>query len=89
MAQHEIVETMADDLFSCKSKGCRPDDSFHCAVCLTNKGYRKANEVRKETAKEILQDLIGHTFENDGWTWMITKEDVQFLAEKFGVEITK
>lgn len=41
-------------------------------------------EVRKAMAQEILQLLNGHT-ENDGWT--INKEDLRFLAKKYGVAI--
>lgn len=41
----------------------------------------------KETAKEILEKLVGHTFEDDGWTWTVSKEDIQWLANKYGVEV--
>lgn len=36
--------------------------SYDCET-LYNAGYRKAEEVRKETAKEILQGLYDHCFE--------------------------
>ena len=58
---------------------------------LIDAGYRKADEVRKETAKEILQMLVGRTLVNkevDGyWFWTITADDVRFIAEKYGVEV--
>ena len=45
------------------------------------------SQARKETAKEILQELVGHTFEDDGWTWTVSKEYIQWLAEKYDVEV--
>jgi hypothetical protein len=42
---------------------------------------------RKETAEKIFEELVGHTFEDDGWTWTVSKEDIQWLAEKYKVEI--
>lgn len=43
--------------------------------------------TRKETAEKILNDLVGHTFEDDGWTWTVSKEDIQWLADEYKVEI--
>lgn len=45
------------------------------------------NDIRKETAREILQSLVGHTFSDDGWTWTVSKDDIKFFAEKYGVEV--
>ena len=44
-------------------------------------------DVRKETVEKILNDLVGHTFEDDGWTWTVSKEDIQWLADEYKVEI--
>lgn len=44
-------------------------------------------KTRKETAREILKDLVGHTMEDDGWSWTVNKEDIQWLAEKYDVEV--
>jgi hypothetical protein len=44
-------------------------------------------KVRKETAREIIQLLDGHQFEDDGWTWSVSKRDLKFIAKKYGVEI--
>lgn len=49
-----------------------------------NEGILKGS---KETAEKILNDLVGHTFEDDGWTWTVSKEDIQWLADKHKVEI--
>ncbi len=48
----------------------------------------KVNEKeRKETAREILVELIGHTFECEGWSYRVDVEDVKWLADKYGIEI--
>lgn len=49
-----------------------------------NEGILKGS---KETAEKILNDLVGHTFEDDGWTWTVSKEDIQWLADEYKVEI--
>jgi hypothetical protein len=49
-----------------------------------NEGILKGS---KETAEKIFEELVGHTFEDDGWTWTVSKEDIQWLAEKYKVEI--
>jgi hypothetical protein len=51
---------------------------------INNTQYKRGS---KETAKKILNELVGHTFEDDGWTWTVSKEDIQWLAEKYKVEI--
>lgn len=53
-----------------------------------NLGFKTGKQIsRKETAEKILNELVGHTFEDDGWTWTVSKEDIQWLADKQGVEI--
>lgn len=47
----------------------------------------EVKQSRKETAREILQSLVGHTFSDDGWTWTVSKDDMNFLAEKYGIEV--
>lgn len=49
-----------------------------------NEGMLKGSN---ETAEKILNELVGHTFEDDGWTWTVSKEDIQWIADKQGVEI--
>ena len=46
-------------------------------------------EVRKETAREILQMLIGHEMRDKGahMSWVIVKQDVTFIAEKYGIDL--
>lgn len=46
-------------------------------------------EVRKETAKEILQMLVGHEMRDKGahMSWVIVKQDVTFIAEKYGIDL--
>lgn len=43
--------------------------------------------ARKETAKEIFQKLIGYTIEEDGWTWCISKENIEEIIKQYGVEV--
>ena len=62
------------------------------AVVLTKEEFFANNEkcyqqARKETAREIIQLLDGHQFEDDGWTWSVSKRDLKFIAKKYGVEI--
>lgn len=65
---------------SCKEcdKKCR---DYNLSRSLYNAGYRKAEEVRKETAKEILQQV--YDFLND----KNDKFDVFELAKEYGVEV--
>ena len=46
-------------------------------------------EVRKETAREILQMLVGHEMRDKGahMSWVIVKQDVTFIAEKYGIDL--
>lgn len=54
------------------------------------KDFNKAYDLGvKETAEKILKELVGHTFEDDGWTWTVSKEDIQWLADKHKVEINE
>lgn len=60
---------------------------------LLDKGYFTSenrvviHKTRKETAEKILFDLVGHTFECDGWTYTVDVDDVKWLADKYNVEI--
>lgn len=55
---------------------------------LIQEKHRWTEKARKEMAKEILKELMGHTFENDGWTWtIVSKDDILWLAEKYGVKV--
>ena len=47
----------------------------------------KLGLIRKETVEKILFDLVGHTFECDGWTYTVDVDDVKWLADKYKVEI--
>ena len=46
-------------------------------------------EVRKETAREILQMLVGHEIRDKEahMSWVIVKQDVTFIAEKYGIDL--
>jgi phage pi2 protein 07 len=49
--------------------------------------YNELAKASKETAEKILFDLVGHTFECDGWTYTVDVDDVKWLADKYKVEI--
>lgn len=65
----------------------------------TQKAYKEGYEkARKETARDIIKDLIGHRFayyeidEKCGTyrvlsDYVVDKEDVKFLEDKYGVEV--
>ena len=31
--------------------------------------------------------LIGHEMNSDGWTWVVSQEDVAFIFKKYGIEL--
>ena len=53
------------------------------------KGYteREVNKARKETAKEIFQDLYHDALLNTGETVELTKLEIETLAKRYGVEV--
>ena len=57
------------------------------ANCLSVAGYRKADEVRKETAKEILQDLYDEAAKYDDETMSLNTYEIKQLAIKYGIEV--
>ena len=90
MTKQEQIEEMAkivDEMYNVYTTTA--DD---IAEGLYNAGYRKAEEVRKETAKDIINKIIYYTMINtkaiDG---VINKksfmECVEVLAEQYGVEV--
>lgn len=70
----ELYNEMVDDVKMSKEKLARIIDN------AKEKGS-------KETAEKILNELVGHTLEDDGWHWTISKGDIQWLADKYKVEI--
>lgn len=76
--------------------------SEECEVCGFKEGmcnaYRHATklydyilhreeEVQKERTKEIFKRLVGYKIEDDGWSWIVSREDLVPLAKEFGVEV--
>lgn len=65
-------------------------NAYRHAEALYNVGYRKAEEVRKETAEEILQYLYDKCFElgEDGKCSLLCDViHILHLAKQYGVEI--
>lgn len=56
------------------------------AVALFNLDYRKADEVRNETAKEILHELKKLLVEPCK-SYELCEDDLRRIAEKFGAEV--
>lgn len=54
------------------------------AEALYNAGYRKIDEVRKETAKEVLQTIMDIIKKSDCF---LSQEVVRILAKNRGVEV--
>ena len=56
---------------------------------IERKDYHKADEVRKETAKEILQDLYDEAAKYDDETISLNTYEIKQWATKFGIEVDK
>lgn len=101
MTREEQIEEFANYYCEyCKSqtgeKFCEHIDDKSCniffeAELFYNAGYRKAEEVRKETAKEILQCLYDKCYEisnmGKGGISHVLPIDILQFAEKYGVEV--
>lgn len=62
------------------------------AKALYDAGYRKVDDVRKETAKEILQTLYDECSEitdetGEGVGYFVIDDDILCLAKQYGVEV--
>lgn len=62
------------------------------AKALYDAGYRKVDDVRKETAKEILQTLYNECYEINDETGesmgdFVSDDDILCLAKHYGVEV--
>ena len=67
MTKQEQIEEMANIPHKCIKSSCeecikndRKCADYTRAEALYNAGYRKADEVRKETAREILREIRGY-----------------------------
>lgn len=94
--REKAIGEFAKDIFNAKSFVDNPfidnrkgnDRYWSIAEELTAKGYRKADEVRKETAKEILSvwKQIATSYDS-GKTQEKAFERIARLAEWYGVEV--
>lgn len=87
MTKQEQIEEMQDVI----NKQWRPDIA---AEQLYNAGYRKADEVRKETAedtaKEFANELKARSFPEDGIGWdCVYVKDIDAVLKEYGVEEEK
>ena len=83
----EIARILCKQNWNCTKctfeNGCLYKDN---AQLIYDAAYRRADEVRKETAKEILQE-IASVFYAVGDVFELTRQDIQELAEHYGVEV--
>lgn len=85
MDEEKAIEQFAKDLERCQEYadiGGYQTDFKETARSLCYEGYRKAEEVRKETAKWFIDFLYKYRL-ND----TISKQDILNLAEKYGIEV--
>ena len=41
--------------------------------------------VEQQAIKEFAKRIIGHTFEEDNWSWTLSKENVDDLLKEYGI----
>lgn len=88
--EQEMLEEMAQVLETAKIKALATIGSLNngfgewYAKALYNAGYRKADEVRKETAREILSQIDKILKRNHICSVL---GEIDELAKKFGVEV--
>lgn len=91
MDKEKEIEEMSNviaEICEKQSKKYKCDDCNNCmAEFLLNAGYRKADEVRKETAKEILQDLYDEASKYCDETMGLDTYEIKQLSKKYGVEV--
>ena len=84
--QHkQEIDKMWEDTMSA---GCL-STALPFMVCIYSRmaDYRKEEEVRKETAIEILQEIASDFYSIGDGYFELTKHDIQELMQKFGVEV--
>lgn len=98
MTKEEQIEKMAKDIAGIEQQ----DDltlgevygieaTFELAEILCDAGYRKAEEVRKETAREILQKIKAfprdwiHSYQKGAI--ILREAEINQIATEFGVEV--
>lgn len=84
--REEQIENEAFRKHTCSLNTCHKGNCWYCARHrLAVAGYRKEEEVRKETAKEILHELKNLLVEP--WkSYELCEDDLRRIAERFGVE---
>lgn len=104
MTREEQIEEMAEEIFKAgiALEGTDfayglfdDDDHFHrLAKVLFSAGYRKAEDVRRETLKEVLQELYSMIeYEKMGlddeflYGLNLAEDQIFILCEKYGVEV--
>ena len=95
--QIEEIELVMHNAFGCryfntKDMKLNNDRFFNReATALYNSGYRKADEVRKEMAKEILQKIIEKDHKILAWEYgvgyMDCMQNIKSVISEYGVEV--
>ena len=100
--QEQVAEMAKTACAACAPKACCPildkfrpcDAALEYAEAIYNAGYRKVDEVRKETAKEILDMLYDQGIDKEilEYCKIFDVNGVSLakqICEKYGVEIEK
>lgn len=100
--QEQIKEMAKTACAACAPKACCPildkfrpcDAALEYAEAIYNAGYRKVDDVRKETAKEILDMLYGMGIDKEileccGIYDVNGVSIVKQICEKYDVEVDK
>lgn len=85
MGKEKEIEEMASIIYSKLNTGTYDnafDDVGDAVVALQEAGYRKADDVRKETAKEILQVVYNEWFRSETIDLFVKN-----LAKKYGIKV--
>ena len=61
-------------------------DNYDITLADEGKAYEQDFD---DGVKAVLKDLIGHQLNDDGWTWTISMNDIQFVIDKYKVEISE
>ena len=98
----EAIASMICEIYNPECDEYKPHTCSHCyanstligdfAEMLIDAGYGKVDEVRKETAKEILQTLYDECSEitdetGEGMGYFVIDDEILCLAKQYGVEV--
>lgn len=85
----KLTEICNDIIGDCKP--CKPQEEALKEIVNAIKSGELCDceEIRKKTARDILEMLVGHELRDNGarMRWVIVERDVAFIAEKYNIEL--